>query len=344
MQRLIAGSPHLLLEDNLVLNKPPLKTSNPKKSQSDLVSEQQLSTVFKLDSKSEKATTTAEHVKNNAVGKIPLPCVNYISKDHSNEVSSYVHHLGNLATLASEDIINSKQSPSFVYPPPGNQWLFPVMSPSEGLVYKPIIGPCPPNASCIMAPPIYSAMSFNSGSNKEVLDAALAPIGGHNQKIGIVSGGSSLPQFLPPCVPPPSFMHPSISASCNGPENHHSCGEVTSAILYQSSSNMSSKMSQVMPSRNVSTYHSLEDNNKEQLQQRSIASSPSKRMKGDELPLFPMAPTFWPPQPSADHDSHAEHHHHHHPRVIKALPHNPKSASESAARIFRSIQEERKLL
>ncbi|GAB4842410.1 Protein EARLY FLOWERING [Ancistrocladus abbreviatus] len=30
------------------------------------------------------------------------------------------------------------------HPPPGNQWLVPVISPSEDLVYKPYTGPCPP--------------------------------------------------------------------------------------------------------------------------------------------------------------------------------------------------------
>lgn len=53
----------------------------------------------------------------------------------------------------------------------------------------------------------------------------------------------------------------------------------------------------------------------------STASSPPEKHKFDVLPLFPTEPT-------------------HH--AIKAIPHNPTSASESAARIFRSIQEERR--
>ncbi|KAH1052117.1 hypothetical protein AAZX31_08G195500 [Glycine max] len=329
VQRLIAGSPHILLEDNLLHNKPPQKTSTTQKFQSDFAGKKP-SSVVKLDNKSVKVNTD-EKATNSAVGKIPIPCISNITKGHANQLPNYGHHLGNLA-LGSADS-NSKQPPSYVYPPPGNQWLVPVMSPSEGLVYKPIIGPCPPNAG-FMAP-IYGScgtMSFNPLSKDASSDATLAP--SSHQKLGIISG-SSLSQL-------PSFMnHPSsLSASAieqmgqsNGPENHHSCGEVNSAILHQSSSNMSSPTSQMM-SRNISTYHhSLKDKEL----QRSTASSPSKRMSGEALPLFPLAPTFWQ---SEDRNTQVEHR----PRVIKAMPHNPKTASESAARIFRSIQEERKHL
>ncbi|XP_047175101.1 ELF3-like protein 2 isoform X3 [Vigna umbellata] len=331
VQRLIAGSPHILLADNLLLNKPPPKTSTTKKFQSDFVGEKP-SSVAKLDSKSVKAPT-AEHATNSAVEKIPIPCVNNITKGHANQLPNYGHHLANLP-IASSDT-NSKQSPSYVYPPPGNQWLVPVMSPSEGLVYKPVIGSCPPNAG-FMAP-IYGtcgSVSFNPLSKDASSEAALAP--SSHQKFGILSG-SSLPQFLPP-----PFIHnpSSMSASAveqmgqsNGPENHNSCGEVNSAILYQSSSNISSPTSQVM-SRNISIHQSPKDKEPH----RSTASSPSKRTNaGEVLPLFPLAPTFWQ---SEDRHTQVELQ----PRVIKAMPHNPKSASESAARIFRSIQEERKHL
>ncbi|XP_014516563.1 ELF3-like protein 2 isoform X1 [Vigna radiata var. radiata] len=331
VQRLIAGSPHIFLADNLLLNKPPPNQSTTKKFQSDFVGEKP-SSVAKLDSKSVKAPT-AEHATNSAVEKIPIPCVNNITKGHANQLPNYGHQLANLP-IASSDT-NSKQSSSYVYPPPGNQWLVPVMSPSEGLVYKPVIGPCPPNAG-FMAP-IYGtcgSVSFNPLSKDASSEAALAP--SSHQKFGILSG-SSLPQFLPP-----PFIHnpSSMSASAveqmgqsNGPENHNSCGEVNSAILYQSSSNISSPTSQVM-SRNISIHQSPKDKEPH----RSTASSPSKRTSaGEVLPLFPLAPTFWQ---SEDRHTQVELQ----PRVIKAMPHNPKSASESAARIFRSIQEERKHL
>ncbi|RZB57981.1 ELF3-like protein 2 [Glycine soja] len=149
VQRLIAGSPHVLLEDNLLLNKPPPKTSTTKKFQSDFAS-QKPSSVVKLDNKSVKVNT-AEKTTNSAVGKIPIPCISNITKGHANQLPNYGNHLGNHALASADSNSNSKQSPSYVYPPPGNQWLVPVMSPFEGLVYKPIIWPCPPNAG-FMAP------------------------------------------------------------------------------------------------------------------------------------------------------------------------------------------------
>ncbi|KAI5405117.1 hypothetical protein KIW84_052047 [Lathyrus oleraceus] len=124
--------------------------------------------------KSEKASTSKD-IKNSAVGNIPFPCVNNISKG-CNRLSYYGnHHLGNLtlvsADKSSSSICLSKQSSSIVYPPPPNQWLVSIMSPSEGLVYKPIIGPCPPNAGGIMTL-LYGAcgaLSLNPGT-KDVLE------------------------------------------------------------------------------------------------------------------------------------------------------------------------------
>ncbi|OIW04816.1 hypothetical protein TanjilG_13664 [Lupinus angustifolius] len=321
VQKTIAASPHLLLEDNLVSNKQSLKPSAIKKIQSDY---QQTTSIVKLNTKSEKPPT-AEHAKNIAFRKIPpLPCLNNISKG----LPYFVHDLRNPALCLPD--INIKQSPSCVFPPPGNQWLVPVMSPSEGLVYKPMAGPCPPNPG-FMPPPVHNAfstMAFNLGS-KDATDAAALSSGSH-QRTGIPSGSS-----LPNSLPPPFMIPPMLPVSAvehiwqsNGPE------EANSAILYQSSSNLSSQASRAL-SRNVPTsHHSL----KEKESQTSTATSPPKRVKGDVLPLFPVAPTLWPS--TKDKNKNVENQ----PRIIKAMPHNPKSATESAARIFRSIQEERKFL
>ncbi|KAF7843445.1 ELF3-like protein 2 isoform X1 [Senna tora] len=324
VQKLIAGSPNLLFEDNPLLNQPSLKVSAPKKLHSDYVIQQPFSNTKLNNSKSEKPNA-AECAESTSLEKIPLPCVNNNkSKGLSDQLSNYGHHSGNhqLPTTTG-----TKPSPCYIYPAPGNQWLVPYMSPSEGLIYKPFVGPCPPNAGFMG--PVYGACSPISltPGNKDVSDA------------------THVPYIFPPCGPP--IMHPSMSVfsheqmspptkmQLNGIENHQSAGDVNSAILYQSSSNMSSQMSQVMSRHVTNNNHPSEDKEL----QTSTGSSPSKRT-GDALPLFPMAPTFWA---SSDHHK-AQAVDEHEPLIIKVIPHNPKSTTESAARIFRSIQEERKQL
>ncbi|MED6198713.1 hypothetical protein PIB30_069155 [Stylosanthes scabra] len=317
VQKLIARSPYLLLEDNLALNRTLLKPSP-----------------FKKQSSGGGNGNGGDHSENNAIGgKIPLPpCINNISKGHFN--SNHGHYIGNPTLLASLDSMNTKNPLSCVYPPQlqGNQWLVPVMSPLEGLVYKPIIGPCPPNPS-LMPPTIYGP-NYSAKHVQEVTTTTLnlPPTNNCHQRIGSLSDcSSSLPYFSPPMI------HPSSSIEQIGQPNDNNTinnGEVNSTKLYKSSSSNQTSSHQIMPR-----------NNKELLLQRSTTTTTSsnssnssgpckKKMKGDVLPLFPVAPTFWPSNLD----------HHHQPKVIKALPHNPKSATESAARIFRSIQEERKYL
>ncbi|KAI4329182.1 hypothetical protein L6164_021475 [Bauhinia variegata] len=315
VQRSFAGSPHLLLEDSLQVNKPSVEVSAPKKLPSEFVTERPSSNV-KLDVKSEKPTTS-ELPENNAVMKVPVPCIsNSMSKGIVNQMSNNGHHSGSHQIVHAA--MNNKQSACCIYPPPGNQWLVPVMSPSEGLIYKPVMGSYPPNVG-FMAP-VYSAcghMSLSSGS-KDVSDSAHVILASHHG-IGIPSG-TPLPQFFPPLVPP--IMHPSIS------------GDADSAILSQSSSNIPSQMSKLMPTE-------FQDFHSSKVLQRSTASSPTKkRKKGDVLPLFPVAPTSWTAAPADQNALVIDQQ----PRVIKALPHSPRFATESAASIFRSIQEERKHL
>ncbi|MED6136878.1 hypothetical protein PIB30_059909 [Stylosanthes scabra] len=282
VQKLIARSPYVLLEDNLALNRTLLTSKLP---------------VVKLDNKlSEKQSSGGgdgggDHYENNAIGgKIPLPpCINNISKGHFN--NNHGHYIGNPTLLTSLD---SKNTLSCVYPPQlqGNQWLVPVMSPLEGLVYKPIIGPCPTNPSLMPPTTIYGP--YSSPKHVQEVTTLNPPPTNSHQRIGSLSDcSSSLPYFSPPMMQP------------NNDNNQSSLGERSTTTTTSSNS--------------------------------SNSSGPcKKKMKGDVLPLFPVAPTFWP--------SNLDLHHHHQPKVIKALPHNPKSATESAARIFRSMQEERKYL
>lgn len=66
----------------------------------------------------------------------------------------------------------------------------------------------------------------------------------------------------------------------------------------------------------------------------STASSPPEKHKFEVLPLFPTEPTHQTDEYKEKQQPVL--------RAIKAVPHTSTSASESAARIFRSIQEERR--
>ncbi|WZY73078.1 ELF3-like protein 2 isoform X2 [Brassica rapa] len=171
-------------------------------------------------------------------------------------------------------------------PPQGNQWLVPVMSPSEGLVYKPYAGPCPPPPSAFMVP-IY---------------------------------GQDLPSRLPAST---QFSHNCFPPRTTVLDQTNPFGQL------QRWSSTSSHMTQAIP---FSLKKSQESNDSEV--HGSTASSPPEKHKFDVLPLFPTEPTH--------HTDEYEQKQQPMSRAIKAIPHNSTSASESAARIFRSIQEERR--
>ncbi|KEH18299.1 hypothetical protein MTR_8g015800 [Medicago truncatula] len=75
---------------------------------------------------------------------------------------------------------------------------------------------------------------------------------------------------------------------------------------------ITTQFSQILP-----IYRSLEDNKELQI---SKSNGSSKRMNEDELPLVPVALTFWS---LPDRNSNVEQH----LSEIKGLPHNPKSAT-----------------
>ncbi|CAA7397294.1 unnamed protein product [Spirodela intermedia] len=178
------------------------------------------------------------------------------------------------APAASE----SKPGPWFLQLP-GNQWLVPVMSPTEGLIYKPFAGGCPPAAAFMAPPPVYGG-DFTSSP---YLGGAVPP------------GFMAAPYGLPPATP-------SVSGSMvDQAGSFHWRRHLEQRPL--TSSNRSNQRSEL---------------------QSSTASSAA----GGTPPLPPaITPVVDPSRGLA--------------RVIKVVPHNPKSASESAVRIFQSIQKER---
>ncbi|KDP40820.1 hypothetical protein JCGZ_24819 [Jatropha curcas] len=332
VQMLIAGSPDLLLEDNIYLAKASLEVSPVKKVASENAREQP-PLIDKQKDVSQKPYPSAEFADENAVVKLPLPHVNNeTSKGLLTQQSNDGSH--SEGVLLSPIAANTRQSP-WCFPPQGNQWLVPVMSHSEGLVYKPYAGPCPPTAGFIA--PVYGKcgpMNLPAGGG-DFLNAAC----GVQQGIGILPMIPPLGQtYFPPHAMP--VMSPSISVSAvelvtpfiapPSKDNQSSAGDIKFAFPHQSSCNMLSQMSRVI------LCGGKFQASKESEVQESTASSPFKRPKGDALPFFPTEPTTQVSDPNVQLNELRTH-------VIKVVPHNPKSATESAARIFQSIQEERKL-
>ncbi|XP_044479503.1 protein HEADING DATE 3B-like isoform X2 [Mangifera indica] len=327
VQKLIAKSPHLLSEDNLYIKKPSLNVPQVKRmrSQYDLETSPR---IVKAKDHSEKPDLNAESADENAVANLPHSSVNNdTSKGLGTQQSNY---LVNEPTAAPTR--NIKPSP-WCFPPPGNQWLVSVMSPSEGLVYKPYTGPCPPTAGFVA--PIYGScgpMSLNPASG-HFLNTAYGIPALHHQGFGILPGNTPLDQtYFPPYDMP--LMNPSVSGSAveqmspfpaaRSKDDHFSMVDINFMIPHQSSLNMPSPVS----------HFGKFQVSKESEVQGSTASSPCERATGDALPLFPMEPIV---QASIN-DQTCEKQ----TQVIKVVPHNRRLATESAARIFQSIQEERK--
>ncbi|KAA8541716.1 hypothetical protein F0562_022868 [Nyssa sinensis] len=129
VQRLIAGSPDLLLEDKLCQGKPSVKVSPVKKLLSEFVLEPP-PLIAKPNYDFLKLAPSTECAAENPVGKPPLSSFeNDTNKGPVTQQSSYNPHSGN-PSLASAT--TDKPTPWCFHPPPGNQWLVPVMSPSEG--------------------------------------------------------------------------------------------------------------------------------------------------------------------------------------------------------------------
>ncbi|CAF2128362.1 unnamed protein product [Brassica rapa] len=212
-----------------------------------------------------------------------------ITKKHKPVTEEYPDHMKPKVPLPSinKDLM-TPMWPQQLVPPPGNQWLVPVMTPSEGLVYKPYAGPSPPPSSAFMVP-FYGQDSLNP-----TLGFPVSTQLSHNY-----------------------FPQPNARTSL---DQTNPFGQL------QRWSNTSSHMTQAVP---FSLKKSQESNDSDV--HGSTASSPPEKHKSDVLPLFPTEPTH--------HTDEYEQKQKPMRRAIRAIPHNSTSASESAARIFRSIQE-----
>nr|UPI49081.1 EARLY FLOWERING 3-like protein [Osmanthus fragrans] len=319
VQRSIAGSPHLLLEDAAYLGKP-VKASPAKKLPLDYDVKVPLN-VSKRKINSDKPSHPTECSAENTVEKASVSSVQYSLPPFSgNPPAPSVSGANNFGPWCFNQ-------------PNGHQWLIPVMTPSEGLVYKPFSGPGFMGPACGGYGPHGS-----TPAHETLAHGFLAP---HYQY--------QLPSFPPdgphgyisPYGMP--LVNPAFSGSSVEQVNHvtmHdqlSAEEANSSPHHQHSFNMPSQKSCVFPdasSLSVSKDSELKaltpSNQRENGKRNAVEGR-------NVLRLFPTSPSLdipdCSPQP-LEPESPA--------RVIKVVPHNAISATESAARIFMSIQEERK--
>ncbi|XP_077210424.1 ELF3-like protein 2 [Tasmannia lanceolata] len=324
VQKLIPDSPLLLHGDYPYVSRPPKIPA--KKLSSEYILKPQTQIIKQRDD-SQKPSQNTKCSTENAVG-------------NANKFSGYEPYSGNAPPAR---VPADNKAGAWCFPPPGNQWLLPVMSPSEGLVYKPYTGPCPPTSG-FMAP-VY-------GGN--FMAPAYGVPASHQQPgTGVISGTPPIAQnyFSPYGVP---LMNPVISAfsieQVNPSAGSHrtnekaeqlSIGEVNFNMHSRGSCNISNQKSEAF-SCHVWKFQISKGSEV----QGSTASSPCERVQGgaghvpearNALPLSPVAPatTEGSDRTLKGHSSEQQN------RVIKVVPHNARSATESAARIFRSIQEER---
>lgn len=335
VQRLIAESPNICLEDGAYLGKP-LKGSSAKKRPLEYPVKPYPHIVKHKDD-SENPSHKMECSAENAVGKTSLSSVQNVSQP-----SSYGPCTGN--PLPPPVVADPKSSPCFNQPT-GHQWLIPVMSPSEGLIYKPYPGHGFTGLVCGgFGPPGSNPLMGN------FMNLAYGVPASHHHYQGI--GVSPPPPFGHGCFPPYGMpvISPAVSGSAVEHGNNFTCGqtgqlvggEANFNVQHQSSCNMLTQKNGAIP--NVVKPHV----SKESELQGSTASSPGKRapetvvgqttVGGNALPLFPTCPAVHAPQGAYElHDNTDQP-----TRVIRVVPHNARSATESVARIFQSIQEERK--
>lgn len=335
VQRLITGSPEELLDNDLYLGKP---SSPTKKLTSESVQELP-HPIVNLKVGSQKHNTNNEAAIKDAARNPPLASPMNTDETYTAPQTNKRPRENQLPISMA---INMQPTPWCVGPSQGNQWLVPMMSPSEGLVYKPYTGRCPPTPG-LMSPIYgnYRPINLNAMSGN-FFNATYGSIPiSHRQGIGFVptnpffgqtyyrpygksqenssASGSVVEQ-----------MNRSIGDQASKLNNHVSTKDISATVQpvhYQSLGNMPSQKS-----GGISDCFGKSQTSKSSELQVSTTST----LSVDALPLFPITPKAQSfDQPDQIHGNEKQ------TRAIKVVPHKHKSATESAARIFRSIQEER---
>ncbi|KAF8671023.1 hypothetical protein HU200_050302 [Digitaria exilis] len=320
VQKLIAASPHLLIEGDPVLGSA-LLGKKTKLTKGNL--KVQTLSIANMPNKDD-IQPTLEHPelsKQNTEGNPPSPSLeDGLGGNCHDQATTKETSASNPPVMPAAP--ENKQN-NWSMNPPQNQWLVPVMSPSEGLVYKPYSGPCPPVGSLLT--PFYA--------NCTPLSLPSTPYGvpmPHQPQHMAPPGVPAIHMnYFPPFSMP--VMNPVAPASAVEQGSHAAAPQPHGRMEQQSliSCNMTH------PS-GIWRFHASRDSEP----QASSASSPFDRLQvqGDgsgPVSLFPTA-SVQNAQPHASSGSRDQQNH-----VIRVVPHNAQTASESAAWIFRSIQKER---
>jgi EARLY FLOWERING 3 protein len=349
VQKLIAASPHLLIEGDPCLGSA-LVTSKKKLVAANL--EKQLSSAKSKDDDAQLTLQQAEYSKDNTEGNQASPSEDDDDDDvvevqhNNNQAASNGGVSSNTPATIPAPPGNNKQSNNWCPPPPPNQWLVPVMSPSEGLVYKPYSGPCPPAGSFLA--PFYAScapVSLPSTAGDFMASAYGIPMAHHHQPqhMGVVGGPPPMPPMYFPPFSMPVMNNPVVSASAVEQVSSRVAPSRPNAHI-EHLSRTSCNMRNEAVSGGIWRFHSSARDS--ELQGSSAASSPFDRQQGEArapaaappppLPTSSAGNNGQQPQPSSGGSKE-------NPvaRVIRVVPHTARTASESAARIFRSIQMER---
>ncbi|KAL6597772.1 hypothetical protein ACP70R_046577 [Stipagrostis hirtigluma subsp. patula] len=315
VQKLIAASPHLLIEGDPCLGNVLAGKKN-KLSKGDL--KVQTLSVANEDG-IEPTLEQLELLKEKTEVNPPSPSRDDgLGGNHHDQAATEGTFTSNPPTMPAAP--DNKRN-NWCMNPPQNQWLVPVMSPSEGLVYKPYAGPCPPAGSLLT--PFYA----NCAPVRLPSTAYGVPMPHQQQHMAPPGAPAMHMNYFPPFSLP---MTNQVAATSAVEQGSHAAPSQPNEHVEQQS-RISCNMSR--PSGNW-RFHASRDSEP----QASSASSPFERLKGDgsgPVSFFPAASVQnAQPQPSSGSRGKQNH-------VIRVVPHNAQSASESAARIFRSIQMER---
>ncbi|KAK3164576.1 hypothetical protein QOZ80_1AG0021320 [Eleusine coracana subsp. coracana] len=224
VQKSIAVSPHVLIEGDPDLGNALVGKKN--KPPDGNLKAQTLSITNKDDI--HPSTDQPDSLKENTEGNPQSPCHDDgLNSNHRGQVTTNRTFASNPTPTPSA---SGNKENNWCMNPPQNQWLVPVMSPSEGLVYKPYTGPCPP-AGSLLAPFYANFTPLNLPST-----AYGVPMP-HQQQYMAPPGNPAMPMnYFPPFTLP--VMNPAAPTSAVEQASHAAASQPNGNIQSRISCNI----------------------------------------------------------------------------------------------------------